>query len=130
MAEKDYYTTLDVDPSASKDEIRRAYRKLAMKYHPDHNVGDPEAERQFQAITEAYNAITDHSSKYYGILGVTKGADVSDIKRAYYRICEINHPGKRAGDPEAIKRLEVAKKAFDFLVGQQEEIEPNSDDGW
>lgn len=131
MTGKNYYKILSVPPSASKDEIRSAYRKLAMKYHPDHNVGDREAERKFQEITEAYNAISDSSAKYYSILGVTKGADISDIKRAYYRICELYHPGKLEGDKEALQRLEIARHAFQFLVGQcDDEASSDEDEGW
>ncbi|MBF0493645.1 MAG: DnaJ domain-containing protein [Candidatus Omnitrophica bacterium] len=54
MAGKDYYGVLGVAESASEDEIKKAYRKLALKYHPDKNPGDKKAEEQFKKISEAY----------------------------------------------------------------------------
>ena len=51
--EKDYYEVLEVNKQSSADEIKKAYRKLAMKYHPDHNQGDKEAEQKFKEINEA-----------------------------------------------------------------------------
>ena len=48
MAQRDYYEVLGVDRSAGEDEIKKAYRKLAMCYHPDHNPGDAEAEQKFK----------------------------------------------------------------------------------
>ena len=60
MAEKrDYYEVLGVDRSASDDDLKRAYRKLAKKYHPDINPGDKEAEEKFKEATEAYGVLSD-----------------------------------------------------------------------
>ena len=60
MAEKrDYYEVLGVDRSASEDDLKRAYRKLAKKYHPDINPGDKEAEEKFKEATEAYGILSD-----------------------------------------------------------------------
>ncbi len=55
----DYYEVLDVEPGASNTEIKRAYRRLARKYHPDVNNGDPSAERRFKQISEAYAVLSD-----------------------------------------------------------------------
>jgi len=57
--EKDYYKTLGVAKGASADEIKKAYRKLARKYHPDANEGDAKAEERFKEISEAYNVLSD-----------------------------------------------------------------------
>ncbi|MCC5828312.1 MAG: molecular chaperone DnaJ [Phycisphaeraceae bacterium] len=58
-AKRDYYEVLAVDRKASSDDIKRAYRKLAMKYHPDRNPGDREAESRFKEATEAYDVLSD-----------------------------------------------------------------------
>ncbi len=57
--EKDYYKTLGVSKGASADDIKKSYRKLARKYHPDANEGDPKAEARFKEISEAYNVLSD-----------------------------------------------------------------------
>jgi curved DNA-binding protein len=59
MEYKDYYTTLGVARTASADEIKRSYRKLAMQYHPDRNPGDQKAEEHFKDINEAYQVLSD-----------------------------------------------------------------------
>ena len=64
MAEKrDYYETLDLKKEASKQEIKRAFRKMAMKYHPDKNPGDKEAEERFKEVNEAYGVLSDPEKK-------------------------------------------------------------------
>ena len=64
MADKrDYYEVLGVDKSASADDIKRAYRQLAKKYHPDMNPGDQEAEAKFKEVNEAYAILSDDEKK-------------------------------------------------------------------
>ena len=56
---RDYYEVLGVDKTASEDEIKKAYRKIAIKHHPDRNPGDKEAEEKFKEAAEAYNVLHD-----------------------------------------------------------------------
>ena len=63
MAKRDYYDVLGVSRGASKDELKRAFRKLAMQHHPDRNPGDEDAERQFKELNEAYDVLKDDDKK-------------------------------------------------------------------
>jgi molecular chaperone DnaJ len=72
---KDYYSILDVDRSASETDIKKAYRKLALKYHPDRNPGDKTAEEPFKEINEAYSYQSDPQKKSnYDQFGSAEGA--------------------------------------------------------
>jgi len=73
MAGKDYYQILGVTRGASDEEIKRAYRKLARKYHPDVNPGDKKAEERFKDISEAYAVLSDKEKRsQYDLLGSEK----------------------------------------------------------
>ncbi len=100
MEKRDYYEVLGVGRSASTGEIKKAYRKLALQYHPDRNPGDKEAEEKFKEATEAYEILRDAEkrSQYdqFGHAGVSAGAgpgfsgfsggfDISDALRAFMR---------------------------------------------
>ena len=63
MAKRDYYEVLGVDKNASADDIKRAYRKLAVKYHPDKNPDNKEAEEKFKEAAEAYSVLSDADKK-------------------------------------------------------------------
>jgi len=63
MAKRDYYEILGLDRSASKEEIKKAYRKMAMQYHPDRNPGDNEAEEKFKEAAEAYEILSHDEKK-------------------------------------------------------------------
>lgn len=59
MAKRDYYEVLGVSKTATADEMKKAYRKLALKYHPDKNPGDKEAEEKFKEAAEAYDVLSN-----------------------------------------------------------------------
>jgi molecular chaperone DnaJ len=74
MAKRDYYEVLGVQKNATKDEIKKGYRKLAVQYHPDKNQGDKEAEAKFKEATEAYEILSDDQKRQiydqYGFAGL------------------------------------------------------------
>src|SRR5438445_5586886 len=59
----DYYEVLGIERSATQEEVKKAYRKKALQYHPDRNPGDPEAEKKFKEISEAYEVLSDEKKK-------------------------------------------------------------------
>src|SRR5436190_19068706 len=74
MAEKDFYKTLGVAKTASGAEIKKAYRGLAKKYHPDVNKGDKSAEEKFKEISEAYETLSDSKKRQeYDLMGSMGG---------------------------------------------------------
>jgi molecular chaperone DnaJ len=78
MAKRDYYEVLGVDKNATTEDLKKAYRKLALKYHPDRNPGDKEAEEKFKEAAEAYSVLSDPDKKarydQFGHAGVEGGA--------------------------------------------------------
>ncbi len=88
MAKRDYYEVLGVDKNATPEELKKAYRKLALQYHPDRNPGDKEAEEKFKEAAEAYDVLSnpDKKARYdqFGHAGVDGaygqgGMDMNDI---------------------------------------------------
>jgi len=84
MAKADYYQVLGVDKNASPDEIKRAYRRMAIKYHPDKNPGNKEAEAKFKECAEAYEVLSDPEKRkqydQYGHEGL-RGTGMHDFSR-------------------------------------------------
>src|ERR671938_1803347 len=81
MAKRDYYEVLGVSRGASEAEIKSAYRKLAVRYHPDKNPGDAEAEEKFKEAAEAYSILSDADQRarydrfgHAGVSGAGAGA--------------------------------------------------------
>jgi molecular chaperone DnaJ len=116
MAKRDYYEVLGVDKTASEDTIKVAYRKLAMKYHPDKNKDNAEATEKFKEAAEAYEVLSDKDKKarydQYGHAGLegawgsggfdfgrdfTHGADFSDIFGSFDSVFEAFFGGTMGG---------------------------------
>ena len=85
--EQDYYKILGVERNASADDIKKAYRKFAMKYHPDRNPGDKNAEEMFKKGSEAYEVLSDPAKRQrydqFGPDGVKFGAGGFDFDRDF-----------------------------------------------
>ncbi len=83
---KDYYRVLGVQPTATADEIKKAYRQLALKYHPDKNQGDKQSETLFKQITEAYEILSDTESRnsYDFEFNKTASADRKQTSQTQY----------------------------------------------
>ena len=90
MSKRDYYEVLGVQKGASDDEIKKAFRKLAVKYHPDKNPGDKEAEAKFKEANEAYSVLSDKTKRarydqfgHAGVGGAGGGAGGNPFGGAY-----------------------------------------------
>ena len=87
MSDTDYYKILGVEKDASVDQIKKAYRKMAMKYHPDHASGDKNAEEKFKKISEAYAVLSDSEKRrqydQYGSAGFQQRYSQEDIFRGF-----------------------------------------------
>src|SRR2546423_8811665 len=75
---RDYYETLGVSKTASEDQIKKAYRNLARKFHPDRNPGDKQAEASFKEVQDAYDVLSDKAKREqydrFGFAGAQAGA--------------------------------------------------------
>ena len=129
----DYYATLGVDKDASADEIKKAYRKLALQYHPDRNPGDKAAEEQFKAINEAYAALSDPEKRAnYDRFGTVNpggfpGGGTGDIGDIFDLFNQV-FGGRSAGGGGRAPRGEDLETAIemelgDVLHGVEKEIE-------
>lgn len=100
MAKRDYYEVLGVERGVSEDEVKKAYRQLAIKFHPDKNPGNKQAEENFKEATEAYEVLKDAQSRAqydqyghaavsghpgFGTGGAGAGFDINDALRAFMR---------------------------------------------
>ncbi len=110
MAKRDYYEVLGVSRDASKDEIKKAYRKLAMKYHPDKNPGDKEAEEKFKEAAEAYSVLSDDEKRkkydqfgHAGMNGAGGGFQgFDDINDIFSHFADIFGGGRSGGGGSSI----------------------------
>jgi molecular chaperone DnaJ len=97
MQKEDYYNVLGVERNASQDDIKRAYRKLALKYHPDKNQGNKQAEEKFKVAAEAYEVISDPAKRQ--------------------RYDQFGHEGLRGGDARGFGNFEDIFDAFGDIFG-------------
>jgi len=153
VAKRDYYEVLGVQKNASKDEIKKAYRKLAIQYHPDKNPGNKAAEEKFKEATEAYEVLADDKKKQaydqFGFAGVEGmgGPTPHDFSQAFHGFEDIfgdfsgifdsifgggtrrssggGHGGARQG---ANLRYDIEISFKDAVFGTKVEIQYNKND--
>ena len=140
MAKRDYYKVLDVPKNASEADIKKAYRRLAMKYHPDRNPGDKQAEESFKEAKEAYEVLTDEqkraiydqhghdgidAARQGGGAGGFGGADFGDIFGEVFG--DIFGGGRRGGRSQVFRgadlRYELELELPQAVFGYTTEIE-------
>jgi molecular chaperone DnaJ len=131
MAARDYYEILGVDRDASQEEIKRAYRKLALKYHPDRNPNDRTAEQKFKEATEAYEVLKSPASRqrydHFGRSGLRDfegfgfaGFDLGDALRAFM---QDFGPFEEFFGPAGRRGRSAAKRGGDLRVKVSLELE-------
>ncbi|MBD0331094.1 MAG: DnaJ domain-containing protein, partial [Chitinophagaceae bacterium] len=96
MAKRDYYDVLNVNRGASADEIKKAYRKVAMQYHPDRNPGDKNAEEKFKEAAEAYEILSDQDKRaqydrfgHAGVRGNGRGPQSPNMEDIFSQFGDI-----------------------------------------
>lgn len=137
MSKRDYYEVLNVAKSASASELKAAYRKMALKFHPDRNPGDAEAEAKFKEASEAYEVLSDDNKRQlydrHGHAGVSgQGfADASDVFSSFGSIFEdffgFGGGSQRSNRPRkgADLRYDLDVSFEDAVFGTETEIEFN-----
>lgn len=141
MEKRDYYEVLSVSRGASDQEIKRAYRQMAMKYHPDRNPGNREAEDKFKECAEAYEVLSDGDKRRvydaYGHAGVSgQGfsgfSDVNDVFSSFGSIFEdffgFSSPGAQGGGKRRARkggdlRYDLVLEFEEAAFGVEKEIE-------
>ncbi len=117
---KDYYEILGIKKSASADDIRKAFRKLARKYHPDVNPGDKAAEEKFKALSEANDVLSDPKKrKIYDQLGSTRTTSIPQLPRPMPEAVQRaggfgGFPGGQPGAAEARPRCSLRLQRLRF----------------
>ncbi len=131
MSGKDYYKILGVDKSASPEEIKKAYRKLALKYHPDHNEGDKSAEAKFKDLNEAYAVLRDPEKKQqydmFGAEGFQNRFSQEDIFRDFdlgsiFREFGFGRGGRGQGTYSRMFGSGYGARGFDGFQNREQRI--------
>ncbi len=117
MRKKDYYSILGVSRDATLEEIKKAYRRLALKYHPDRCQGDKEAEEKFKEITEAYSVLSDPRKRAeYDVRGATETINIGDIFEVFSTFFDTDflrtQEGSYASDLRYILELDFEEALF------------------
>src|SRR4030067_2720436 len=137
MAKRDYYELLGFPRNASEEEIKKAYRRMALNYHPDRNPGDKEAEEKFKEASEAYEVLRDPNKKeiydFYGhdglkSTGFTGFRGFDDIFSSFSDIFEeffgfSPRSSRRGMSPGADLRYDLKMSLFDAAIGKEMAIE-------
>jgi len=137
MAKEDYYEILGISRNASEEEIKKAYRQMALRYHPDRNPGDKEAEERFKGAAEAYEVLRDPNKReiydFYGhdglkSSGFTGFRGFDDIFSSFSDIFEdffgfSPRASRRGVSPGADLRYDLKISLLDAALGKETEIE-------
>jgi len=131
MAKRDYYEVLGIDKSADKDTIKKAYRKLAIKYHPDRNPGNKEAEDKFKEATEAYEVLSDEKKRpiydqygFAGLDGMGGGGASGGYSHAFHDFSDIFGDGS-GGFSDIFENLFGMGGGSSFSGGKRSRSESN-----
>ncbi|MBE3605673.1 molecular chaperone DnaJ [Campylobacter sp. RM13119] len=135
--EVSYYEILEISQSANADEIKKAYRKLALKYHPDRNAGDKEAEDKFKLVNEAYQVLSDEKKREiydrYGKDGLNGSSgfgggfgadfDISDIFSSFFGDFGSSRTRRRNTDKYSVDlEVPIDIKFHEAVFGCEKEI--------
>lgn len=132
---RDYYEILGVDRSASQEEIKKAYRRLALKYHPDRNQGSKEAEERFKEVVEAYSVLSDPEKRklydLYGHEGVKGNVDFrtgwedifSEFDDFFSSFFNFTSPGERRRERGDDIWVEISISLEEAARGVEREVE-------
>lgn len=136
MADRDYYERLGVERTASDEEIKQAYRKLAMRFHPDRNPGDPTAEARFKEVSEAYHVLSDADRRaHYDRFGKVTSAggagggapDIVDMTAMFEQVLgDLLGTFKPFAGPKKVGRdvtLEVSLTLIEAARGVEKTVE-------
>lgn len=122
MQKRDYYEVLELERTASLEEVKKAYKKLALKHHPDRNPNNPEAEEQFKVCSEAYAVLSDDAKRrrydqygHAGLEGASQGfSDVGDIFSQFNDLFSDFFGGAGFGGPQQRRRRDGAQAGADL----------------